>query len=765
MKLNINKITFEKIFEIYFFLFIFTTINREFVFFGIDLRFILVALSFIILINKILFSKLNIILKNLNKYEILLIVFYILLFLSNIMFIFNNEEFIINEFISLMILHINNFLALLVFILNKEQITFNKTIKYLKIAIIVLALSFVCLLFNIPIPSIFTSGERMISIGFEHYNLFGGNFRISGFAEDANYAFLFFYTMFLLLLKKKCSSNEKLILIICFFGMAFSFSKTQILMIVPTLLIYILVFKLQISIINKKFIILVILLIIFLSPIILMKFNVLGSMQTLSTRYTLWGNAMDMFQRNYFFPSGIGGFRFYNYYNYIDWMVQTHSTYIEVLTEIGIIPFFILMVICYKCAIKYKGTFFLVLFNYLCFSITYETLYLQYFIFVIYILYVCIPNINGIENNEKKVLFFVNSLSEGGAERVCVNLGNWYKEHGYKVDYIILFNKHAQQIDNKNGQILSLNLDPKLSKFQIIKSIFYRLSVINQFITKQEANGKYDLITAHLPLSHICAYFSDVNNRCLFVQHTSLLSDEKMSLFYKLFYRNKMNICVSEGLSNEFVSKMKYDTLKVKTIYNPVNIKRIQHDAFTKNIEYKPYILCVGRMSREKRFDRAIEVFYQGKFYEQFNLVFLGKGELEFELKRQVKLLNLENKVYFLGWKKNVYSWMKNAELLLQTSEREALSMVLIEALASGTKVVASNCEFGANEILRNNLQKYIAIHDDIEDYINKINLALNEFSLNKDYEILHLCQDDVVCQKYLNVYNNLFGKEGKMNE
>lgn len=385
-----KKISYQKIFNFYFFLFIFTTINREFSFFGIDLRYILVILSIGLIIKNLFSGKKNCInnLKKTNKYEVLLILFYFLLFSSNIMFIFNNKEFIFNEFLSLMILHINNFLALLTFVLNKKMITIEKTLKYLKFSIIVLTISFIFVLFNISIPSFFTTGARMVSIGEEHINLFGTHFRIAGFAEDANYAFLFFYTVFLMFINRKKSLEKALILFFCFFGMGFSFSKTQIIMIVPSLVVYLFIFKYKIKCIERKYILLFFILGIFLSPLLLLKLNFMGFLDTLSTRYNLWQNALDMFYRNCFLPSGVGGFRFYNYYNYYNWMVQTHSTYLQVLTELGIVSFFLLLNIAYIAAKNYRGTSFLILLNYLCFSITSETLYLQYFIFIIYILYV-----------------------------------------------------------------------------------------------------------------------------------------------------------------------------------------------------------------------------------------------------------------------------------------------------------------------------------------------------------------------------------------
>lgn len=384
-----KKISYEKIFDFYFFLFIFTTINREFSFFGIDLRYVLVILSLGLIAKKLFKKKFCITnFKKNNTYEGLLILFYLLLFCSNIMLVFNNEELIFNEFISLMILHTNNFLALITFILNKKMITMEKTIDYLKVSIIILTISFIFILFNIPIPSFLTNDARMISVGADHVNLFGNHFRIAGFAEDANYAFLFFYTVFLIFFNREKSFEKFLILVFCFLGMGFSFSKTQVLMIIPSLFVYLFVFKYKIKYIERKYILFVFLFGIFLSPILLLKINFLGSLNTLSTRYNLWQNALDMFYRNCFLPSGVGGFRFYNYHNYFNWMVQTHSTYLQVLTELGIIPFFLLLNIVYKAANKYRGTSFLILLNYLCFSITSETLYLQYFIFVIYILYV-----------------------------------------------------------------------------------------------------------------------------------------------------------------------------------------------------------------------------------------------------------------------------------------------------------------------------------------------------------------------------------------
>lgn len=357
-----------------------------------------------------------------------------------------------------------------------------------------------------------------------------------------------------------------------------------------------------------------------------------------------------------------------------------------------------------------------------------------------------------------KILFFVNSLGNGGAERVCVNLANEYVASGADVYFITLFKNEEYQEDKSEFNILCLNLRKETSKICVIKKILENRKQINSFILKNSLDVSYDLITAHLPLSHICAAISVAKNKCLYVQHISLLRSKiKFYLFYKNFYKNKINICVSNGLAKEFVNTIGYTNKNVCVIFNPVLINDIKMRANEKFHYSNPYILCVGRLSRQKRFDRVIRIFFKGKYYKKYHLVILGEGEKKKELEEEVKRLNLENFVHFAGWQKNVYVWMHHAELLLHTSEYEALPMVLIEALASRTRIVASNCKFGADEILTGDMRRFIAEKDDIHDYINKINMSLREFPLRYDYEILKKCDSGFVAKQYLNIYNDCF--------
>ena len=103
-------------------------------------------------------------------------------------------------------------------------------------------------------------------------------------------------------------------------------------------------------------------------------------------------------------------------------------------------------------------------------------------------------------------------------------------------------------------------------------------------------------------------------------------------------------------------------------------------------------IIHVGRFAPQKNHKKIINVF---DAYLQINpnakLFLIGNGDLLNETKEQVKSLNLENQVKFLGLKNNVHEYLQAADLFLFPSVHEGLGIVLVEAQCSGLPVVVSS--------------------------------------------------------------------------
>lgn len=351
----------------------------------------------------------------------------------------------------------------------------------------------------------------------------------------------------------------------------------------------------------------------------------------------------------------------------------------------------------------------------------------------------------------QKALFVVNSISNGGAERVCINMANELLLENYSVDFVTL--KDNSQLNNsyeidERINVVNMGITSKNNIVRVLQLLF-SVKKFNKFL----CNNEYDLITSHLPMANLLCIFSKIKNKCLYVFHTKLSSyDNHCHFIFKkvvgMLFRKKKVVCVSNGVKNELMEKYNFNPEYLETIYNPLNFDEIKNK-MNEPINFdKKYFLMVGRFNKAKRQDRMIEVFYRGAFYKKYKLVFCGTGELEDEAKELVAKYGLEKDVYFMGWQSNVYNWIKNADLLISTSDFEAFPMNLIEAFTCGTKVVSSNCNFGPSEILLGEYSKYLVESSDIDDYIEKINYALQEYP-TKHNPIIELCQAEHVIEQY----------------
>ena len=90
---------------------------------------------------------------------------------------------------------------------------------------------------------------------------------------------------------------------------------------------------------------------------------------------------------------------------------------------------------------------------------------------------------------------------------------------------------------------------------------------------------------------------------------------------------------------------------KLIVINNPVEFRSTQKDFKNETNIQKPYVLAVGRLSKEKGFERLIESF--SKLDNDVELVFIGEGPEKCKLEKQCKLLNIESRVNFLGFLKD----------------------------------------------------------------------------------------------------------------
>lgn len=363
----------------------------------------------------------------------------------------------------------------------------------------------------------------------------------------------------------------------------------------------------------------------------------------------------------------------------------------------------------------------------------------------------------------KAILFIVNSLGGGGAERVCANLAAEYSSMGFHIDFITLYDRPSYDLNFKFSH-LCLHINEGANQItracQIIKSI----NKVNDWINQRELhNGSYALITSHLQMAQLLTRVCSVSRRAIYVMHGAQWPhDPHKSLMHRLYlhavYDYRSVSCVSQGLKSELVNDYGFNSAMVSVIYNPIPIPKVDM-SFEPKVDC-PYFCVIGRLNKLKRVDRAIEIMNHPSM-ERFKLVVIGDGELRKQLESQVAKLQLGNRVVFTGYQTDPYSWMFHSAGLLSTSDSEAFPCTPVEALLLGVPVVLSNCRFGPNEILTNKLSRFlISPIDDLDAYREALcEMALGNYPF-VDFDSVKI-NPSRVCEQYLCLAKNNDGISG----
>lgn len=113
-----------------------------------------------------------------------------------------------------------------------------------------------------------------------------------------------------------------------------------------------------------------------------------------------------------------------------------------------------------------------------------------------------------------------------------------------------------------------------------------------------------------------------------------------------------------------------------------------------------PVILGVGSLTPRKDYPMLVRAFARLREKRPCRLVILGKGRDETRLRELATEMGVGEDVLLPGFTENPYAWMARAAVFAHSSQWEGLGIVLIEALALGLPVVATDCPSGPAEVL-----------------------------------------------------------------
>ena len=335
------------------------------------------------------------------------------------------------------------------------------------------------------------------------------------------------------------------------------------------------------------------------------------------------------------------------------------------------------------------------------------------------------------------ILFFIESLSGGGAEKVLRNLVNVMDQTKFAITVQTLYPEDAEKY-----------LAPGIH----YKYCYPAKNRINELRMRAEAASRltyplhikddYDIEVAYLECGSTKIMSGSTNPKALKLAwvHSDLQnwanSDAFAAATKKYYARYDFVVCVSENVRRSF-EKMYGDTVPAVTIYNTIDdgeILKKSAEVLPPDVSKKKLtIATVGRLSAPKHFIRALTA--HKRMLEDgldHDLWIIGEGEERSMLEAYIRENHIESSAKLLGFRKNPYNLMHAADFLVCSSIFEGFSTFVTEGLILGKPIVTTDVS-GMREILGDSEYGLITENDD-EAFYAGVKRMLTEPGLLEHY-------------------------------
>jgi len=293
-------------------------------------------------------------------------------------------------------------------------------------------------------------------------------------------------------------------------------------------------------------------------------------------------------------------------------------------------------------------------------------------------------------NSKKTVLFAIESLTVGGAERVLVNLANQFNHTRWQVHVVCL--AEAGALANDLRKEITLHTLHKKPGFDT--RLFYQLHQLIRQISP-------DVINAHLWTANTWLRASNLSSIPIFVTEHS--SDHWKPRHYRwidkiLSYKTTRLIAVSQNVSDYYQQKVGVSPTIIEVILNGIDIgayEKGDRNKLRQELQLPtttPLIGMVGRMVSAKNYPRLVEAINQVKaVIPEIKCVIAGDGPERPLIEKCIQEHQLSDTIFLLGTRTDVKDILAGLDLFTLSSDREGHPLTALEAQVAGIPVVLTD--------------------------------------------------------------------------
>ena len=366
----------------------------------------------------------------------------------------------------------------------------------------------------------------------------------------------------------------------------------------------------------------------------------------------------------------------------------------------------------------------------------------------------------------KKILFLINTLDGGGAEKVLVDTVNALDKTKYDITVQTVTDRGTFKDRLKNNvkykSIVKIKNDFLQRVFMYIINFILPPRVVYQLFIRDGYDYEVAFIEG-VPTKLISASSSRKSIKYAWV-HIDLYNTFGLEKVYKniqhhivCYKKYDKIICVSNSAKEAFIKRFGIND-KVTVKHNVINDHYIREKS-KEPIEKskKMCIVTVGRLEHQKGMDRLLKI-HKSLMDEGFDydLLIIGQGSKRKKLEEYVKNNLLSESVKFIGFTDNPYKYMATADLIVYPSRAEGYSTVAVEAIILGKPVVVTDCS-GMREIFGDSQYGLVTENND-EALYNGIKQMITDPELRKRYiEMAKIRSEDFSLEKRVKELETLF--------
>ena len=295
----------------------------------------------------------------------------------------------------------------------------------------------------------------------------------------------------------------------------------------------------------------------------------------------------------------------------------------------------------------------------------------------------------------KRVAILVPSLDNGGAERIAGLLS----KHLSKRYHIYLFLIQPSHIVyDYEGEIVDVGPDERLEENIFREKRRLAIDVSISFLERMNFSNVRTKIGERVIVSERCAQS----------RFEPRHSGEDMMLRRSYPYVDAV-VSLSRGVSSDLAEAYNVPVQLLHTIYNFVDQESIRekaHEPIDSDtatfLNDGTYYVALGRLEPQKNHRRMILQFEQflKRGYPDAKLLILGTGTLRESLDVLLKSRQLEQNIRIIPFAENPFPYLAKARGMIFSSQYEGFGNVILEAMGTGTPVIATDCLSGPRELL-----------------------------------------------------------------